>query len=81
MNRYTINLLTTAVVGHLTERKKKVVDCTLYYTAKGDIITDKDAKDMIQKAKVAAAQKATEEAKIAELREKVYNDYIAQQGK
>lgn len=81
VERYTINLLTTAVVGDLTERQKKVVDCNLYYNAKGDIIPDKDAKDMIQKAKVAAAAQAAQEAKIAEIKDKVYNDYIAEQSK
>ena len=81
VENYTINLLITAVVGHLTERQKKVVDCTLYYTAKGDIIADKNAKDMIQKAKVAQAAQAAQAAKIAELKEKVYNDYISSQSK
>ena len=81
VDRYTINLLTTAVVGNLTERKKKVVDCTLYYDSKGNIIDEKQAAQKILEAKVAAAAQAAQAAKIAEIKDKVYNDYISSQSK
>ena len=79
--RYTINLLTTAVVGHLTERQKKVVDCNLYYDSKGNIMNEKQAAQKILEAKVAAVAQAAQEAKIAEIKDKVYNDYISSQSK
>ena len=81
VENYSIKLLVTAVVSQLSERKPVVMDCAAYYDSKGNVIDEKIAAQKILEAKVAAAAQAAAAAKIAELREKVYNDYISEQSK
>ena len=81
IENYSIKLLVTAVVTQLSNRKPMVMDSTLYYDAKYNVIDEKIADKKILAAKELAAAQAAQAAKIAEIKDKVYNDYISQQSK
>ena len=81
VENYSIRLLVTAVISQLSGRKPMVMDCNNYYDEKGNIIEGIIADKKILAAKELAAAQAAQAAKIAEIKDKVYNDYIAQQGK
>ena len=75
VTRWGYNLLFQAIVGHLKSRRSLVVDTTKYYTAKG--VEIKDAQQLINSAKAAAAARALQQSKIDEQKEKLYIEYIA----
>ena len=76
VTRWGYNLLLQAIVGNLKERKSKVVDLAKYYTAKGVELSQSDAQSLIIKAKEAAALVVLQQSKIAEQKEKLYNEYL-----
>ena len=77
VTRWSYNLLFQAIVGNLKGRKSNVVDLAKHYTAKGVEIDSKDAQQLINSAKAAAAAQALQEEKIQSQKEKLYIEYIA----
>ena len=77
VTRWSYNLLLQSIVGNLKGRKSNVVDLEKYYTAKGVELASKDAQNLINSAKAAAAAQALQQAKIDEQKEKLYIEYIA----
>ena len=76
ITKWGYSLLLQAVVGNLKGRTSKVVDVTRFYTAKGVEIDSKDAQQLINSAKAAAAARALQEEKIQSQKEKLYSEYI-----